>query len=549
VRAGAFEGADGDSAGGLGTGEGEMDGGWGKGPDAHAGDAHRGEVARFAEDREVDGPASADEEHARAGSDAGEEAYEDDLSDVGPLLGGYRPSSLRLIDEAVAAAQAIEPSLSLFEGTPGDASRSELHGGNGVSRVAANGEGGAEADRGDDAEDPSAEPALIVAAPLRAPEREESGLRMIGSLGRDRAEASGELASMGQARPRRSETARELVTILPRRITRELPALVTEQAQELAESLPTPTPTSPVLVPRTVTPPALEPPPAGQPVAPTAPRVPPPGSGVRAPSRSRRILRIMRPSASGGPGLAVMLLFLLAALLVVTAVVLRIRRNSRVGHIELTLDRAPASAALGSDRPGDGVTPPLPSTGDGVTPPLPGAGDGVTPPLPSTRADGSGGDGGGPATATATEPRGTVRASGSATAPDARAAGRGDRGAAKVADAKELYDRSHEALQEGDFARSLELAESSIRLRRTARTYLLRAQAQQRLDRVEDALASVDAAERLAPGYGTVWELRGRILWAARRRDEARAAFEKFLEIDPDSPRAAAVRRLLNEPR
>jgi Flp pilus assembly protein TadD len=43
--------------------------------------------------------------------------------------------------------------------------------------------------------------------------------------------------------------------------------------------------------------------------------------------------------------------------------------------------------------------------------------------------------------------------------------------------------------------------------------------------------------------------MRGRILWAARRRDEARAAFEKFLELDPDSPKAAAVRRLMNEPR
>ncbi len=36
-----------------------------------------------------------------------------DLDDAepGPLMGGYRPSSLRLIDEAVAAAQAIDPSL------------------------------------------------------------------------------------------------------------------------------------------------------------------------------------------------------------------------------------------------------------------------------------------------------------------------------------------------------------------------------------------------------------------------------------------------------
>jgi tetratricopeptide (TPR) repeat protein len=100
-----------------------------------------------------------------------------------------------------------------------------------------------------------------------------------------------------------------------------------------------------------------------------------------------------------------------------------------------------------------------------------------------------------------------------------------------------------------NFARALELAEASLRMRKTARTYLLRAQAEQRLDRVDDALASVDAAAQLAPEYGTVWETRGRILWAARRREEARAAFERFLRLEPDSPKAASVRRLMNEPR
>jgi predicted RNA polymerase sigma factor len=38
-------------------------------------------------------------------------------------------------------------------------------------------------------------------------------------------------------------------------------------------------------------------------------------------------------------------------------------------------------------------------------------------------------------------------------------------------------------------------------------------------------------------------------LWAARRREEAREAFEKFLEIEPNSPKAAFIQRLINEPR
>jgi len=128
-------------------------------------------------------------------------------------------------------------------------------------------------------------------------------------------------------------------------------------------------------------------------------------------------------------------------------------------------------------------------------------------------------------------------------------AARAEGGAARAAEAKVLYDKAHDALEESDFARAFELSVASLRLRKTARTYLLRAQAEQRLDRVDDALASVDAAAQLAPELGAVWELRGRILWAARRRDQAREAFEKFLAIEPDNPKAASIRRLLNEPR
>jgi len=119
----------------------------------------------------------------------------------------------------------------------------------------------------------------------------------------------------------------------------------------------------------------------------------------------------------------------------------------------------------------------------------------------------------------------------------------------RVTEAKALCDQASNALDEGDAAHALELAEASLKLRRTARAYILRARAEQRQGRVDDALASLAAATEIAPNAGAVWEQRGRILWAARRRDEARAAFERFLELDPKSPRAAEVLRLLNEPR
>ncbi|MCA1481995.1 tetratricopeptide repeat protein, partial [Bradyrhizobium sp. NBAIM08] len=112
-----------------------------------------------------------------------------------------------------------------------------------------------------------------------------------------------------------------------------------------------------------------------------------------------------------------------------------------------------------------------------------------------------------------------------------------------------LMDQANDALQEGDFEQSLKLANASLKLRRTARAHLVKAQALQRLSRVEDALSAIDDAEALSPRFPMVFELRGRILWAARREDEARIAFEQFLELSPNGATAAQIRRLLDRPR
>ena len=112
-----------------------------------------------------------------------------------------------------------------------------------------------------------------------------------------------------------------------------------------------------------------------------------------------------------------------------------------------------------------------------------------------------------------------------------------------------LCDQASNAIDEGDFTRGFQLAAASIKLHKTAKGFMLRARAEQRLGRVDDALMSLDAAAELAPSYGAVWEQRGRILWAARRRDEARAAFSRFLELSPKAGSAPEIERLINEPR
>ena len=516
-------------------------------------------------------------------SDATDDAAQDDDEHFdeherrGPLMGGYRQSSLRLIDEAVAAAQAIEPSL--FEDSQDEAAHPPGHGGNGVSRPVGHADGAA----ADAALAPTPPAGMTIPVvedrPLRArSEREESGLRMIGSLGRDRAEASGELAPLGHARPQRSETARELVTILPRRVTREIPVVTVE----LADSLLAAASTSQVTVAPAVAP-AIEIP--ALPLA--AAQVALPGTGVHAVSRSRRLLRMVRSVDGSGPGLGALLLIFLAAVLAVTAVVLRLRRHTKpAAQLErihdtaqpaATPDRADsrsapmvtsgnagplpgnADVAEGTLRPTAVVTsgsgtralasagqtvpdgsdlPPAPDDSDTVPvsgPVEPGSATGVALPAAGSRATGPVGAG-----------------SPGTTSPSVVLAGERPRpgdNSEKLAEAKGLYDKAHDAFEAGNAARALELAESSLKLRKTARTYLLRAQAEQRLGRVDAALASVELAARLAPDFATTWELRGRILWAAQRRDEARVAFEKFLELEPNNPKSASIRRLLNEPR
>ncbi|HEY0480120.1 MAG TPA: tetratricopeptide repeat protein, partial [Kofleriaceae bacterium] len=417
---------------------------------------------------------------------------------------------------------------------------------------------------------------LEAAAGAMRPEREDSGLRMIGSLGRDRAEASGELAPLGHSRPIRSETARELVTILPRRITRELPILT----PELAESLPIPTPTSPVLVHRAAPPIETEP----------TLRVARPGSGVRAPSRSQRLLRIVRSVQGSGPGIGGLLLILLAVVLAGTAVLLRLRRHTpspasvepvhnALGVTNATPDPAvetsSSRASTGAASEARGAQPETsgPASGErGVA----GGTSGDTARTPSTSNPGasSGGatNGGGGASSGGSTNDGGRASSGTSTngggGASSQPSSNGSAGAAaadaggarpgtavrrdgpdRATEAKLLCDQASNAMEEGDFARAFELTVASLKLRKTARAYILRARAEQRLNRVDDALASLDLATEIAPTAGAVWEQRGRILWAARRRDEARAAFGRFLELDPKSPRAAEVLRLLNEPR
>ena len=74
---------------------------------------------------------------------------------------------------------------------------------------------------------------------------------------------------------------------------------------------------------------------------------------------------------------------------------------------------------------------------------------------------------------------------------------------------------------------------------------MVRADALRRLGRIDPALEAIDAALKANPAYAPAWELKGKILWSARRYDEARPAFQQFLKLQPTGEAADTARSLL----
>ncbi len=434
----------------------------------------------------------------------------------GELMGGYRPSSLRLIDEAVAAAQAIEPSLfdempSLRPDPPKVAPAKRTARDEGFSSFGS-----------EEPTQPSPLRAMAMAVPKEAPESdsvpqeisadepptprrparntqpsnppprrtEDSGLRMIGSHGRDRAEASGELGIVPRTTSIPPTEQRELVTILPRRTTREIPIVTPPAAAaEPAETAPAPPKEPPF--------PSVRLPVVGT------------GTSVAKATASEGPRRDLAPGGElhepQGPGAVAKILFVIAALLIALTAYLWVRDRDQ--------DEPVVRAPREPDEPLVVMTPE--GTDAGVAE--------------------SGGDGGLPAVA---RDGGVARAVDAGVSPP-------DAGA--VDPSKVLREQADAALQEGNPETALALADQSIRLRRTARAYLVRAQALQRLSRFDEAFDATHDAEEQAPRFPAVFEIRGAILWQQQRFDEAKEEYRRFLELEPNGEKAARVRRRIGD--
>lgn len=418
----------------------------------------------------------------------------------GPLLGAYRPSSLIKIDAAVAAAQAIDPGL--FDDEPANDFHAEPPTSAGLDEedTARPIDANVPNEIGDDpGNEPRRTERVAVPPPPEQPlRREDSGLRMIGSLGRDRAEASGELLPNGTAAPPAApaETQRELVTILPRRITREVQVIQPGEGGEDGRGR------------------AVDPPPA----RPTSARILTVGSGVT--------------RADTGPGPAAKSLIALAAVLAVIAAILWLRK-SRGSHDDAVLSDASDDGALVAIEPPDAMVP-------DDAPVLEDAPEVVEIDAPFVWE----GEDAPPAPIDAGVADAPVVAVADASVPSPAPV---DAGADSNQQARLMMQQAVEANQKGEYEKAVALANSSLKLRRTARAYIVRGQALQRLDRIEDALDSIDSAEELAPDYASVYEARGSILWAAGRIPAAKRVYARFLELEPDTARANQIRKKIAE--
>lgn len=334
--------------------------------------------------------------------------------------------------------------------------------------------------------------------PNVAAESSEAGaLKMIGSHGKERAAAAGELNSAEPSAA--APPARELITIMPRRITRS------------------PIPAQRVAVdPPSVRPPAAISPPARLPASTVA-------EGVRRPSSAQRSVAAVAA---------------LVASLVVVAVALQWSTRARDGgsHASPVTDNSSPAVVPPSDAATAAAVAAIPV--DAVLT--------ADAPVQAT-ADGSAvrGDQRVESPTAVVEP---VRAPlapppDAGTLPVANAA-RLD----SIAEARRLYEKARAALEEGDARKALEYASASLKLRRTARTYLEYARALQRLGKTDAALEAVDAALQIVPTFAPSWAQRGMILWATRRREEARLAFQKYLALDPNGRDAVTVRQMLSQP-
>jgi DNA-binding response OmpR family regulator len=481
--------------------------------------------------------------------------------EVGALSGTFRPSSLRKIDEAVAAAQLISPELFADDdlptlpplappaaGAPAIAQEPEAPV---IARTTSPllrpmPDGPPDPEPGSSPDDFTEEPSYVFEMDLGAvpdeyledeerksrpasgiatgraktvsdrsgtepgrPSREmtTSNPRILASHGADQAQVSGELELPSRASewPEKETTARELVTIKPRRITREMPAVVPSpelmaEVEAAAASMPR---TSAAMASTKI------------PVVATAVERAKPSSRPRAGSGTSKSMT----AATGGVGGLPWVLGAIG-LALLAAAYMRCFRTPSTAPAVATSDAA--VGPIGLETP-DAAHVAVASAPDARPTP----------------------DAAHVAVASAPDARPTPDAAHVAVAPAPDARPMPD--ARTGPDYRKLREDAQDALDDNNPELAIELADKSYAISKSGRTLVIKADALRRLGAIDEAIETIDTAITRDPEYANAYETKGRILWGARRIDEARAAYEKYLQLKPTGAMADRIRTLLGQ--
>ena len=136
-----------------------------------------------------------------------------------------------------------------------------------------------------------------------------------------------------------------------------------------------------------------------------------------------------------------------------------------------------------------------------------------------------------PGTDAATEP---VEPSGAVEPPESAAA-------VAASDYAAVYDLARKARRHGRNQEALVLVERALDLRETAQALTLKAEVLLSLKDTQRALAAVEMAVILSSRHAPAWYIKGHIHRALGQPSKARAAWERFLELDPDGRKADEV--------
>jgi CheY-like chemotaxis protein len=357
--------------------------------------------------------------------------------------------------------------------------------------------------------------------------------RVIGSMGADTATAYGEVAGRARTAIEEDEPTpqREILTIQPRRASRPLPT-VEISTEALDEEAPAVVHEVPGGEPEALPPQAAERRHASKPTSPPwkrharastpRPATPSPVPPFQTPGPVRWPVWI---GAAGVVGLVVYL------------IVGRIAHGSRAATAKVAIDAQTVSGG----GPGTDLAPPPDAAQVVEAPPDAAPPDArqvaavvdARPPVDARQV------------AAVVDARPPVDAAQVAAVVDAGAPAAVDAG---VKVYEQLLEKAKAALDDDDLDNALAFVDKSVADKPTPRAYVVRADVLRRMSRTDEALAACDSALAMASRYAPALSMKGKILWAVRRYDEARDVYQRFLEIQPSGAEADRIRGLLAQP-